>query len=133
MVIDTTFAVDLIRESCRKSDGAATQFLRHHVSAKLRMPVFALCELSLGVVRSRSQSRARSALQRLSEFTEVIYPAPGFAEIYADIVGGLLAAGTPIPVMDALISTTAVQHNEPLVTRDASHYARVERLTVLSY
>ena len=133
MVIDTTFAVDLIREARQESDGPAIEFLRKNASAKLRMPVFVLCELELGVVRSGNRAESREAIQHFAEFVEVIYPEPGFAEVYAEIVAVLLDAGTSIPVMDALISTIAIQHNQPLVTRDVGHYGFVERLTVLTY
>jgi predicted nucleic acid-binding protein len=45
----------------------------------------------------------------------------------------MLAAGTPIPVMDALIGALALQHSEPLVTRDTEHFSRIEGLVVLDH
>ena len=133
MMIDTSFAIDLMRERRRRRAAEAVAFLRANSAAKLRMPVFALCELELGVARSTDAARERAALRHLTEYVEVIPPEPGFAEIYARIAAALLAAGTPIPIMDALIAATAIQHAEPLVTRDTEHFCLVDGLTVLGY
>ena len=100
---------------------------------KLRMPVFTLCELQLGVERSTDSEGERSALQTLAEFIEPVFPSVGFSVVYAQMVSRLLTAGTPIPVMDALIAATALQHAEPLVTRDTEHFSRIEDLVVLTY
>jgi len=131
-MIDTTFAIDLIRER-RQGASGAIEFLRRNASSKLRMPVFTLCELELGVARSRSPLTEREAVRRFTEYVEVVYPEPGFAEIYAQVVAGLLAMGSPIPLMDAFIATTAVQHAEALVTRDSEHFGLIEGLAVLTY
>jgi len=40
--------------------------------------------------------------------------------------------GTPIGVADAWIAATALEHDIPLITNNAGHYAGVEGLTVVA-
>ncbi len=133
MVVDTSFVVDLMRERHTGQSGPAIGLLRRHAIAKLRMPVFVACELDLGVTRSRDSRREQRRLSALTEFIEVVYPQPGFATIYGGMVAILLQAGFPVPVMDALIACTAIQHSEPLITRDTLHFARIPGLVVETY
>lgn len=53
--------------------------------------------------------------------------------MYSQLASKLLSAGTPIPLMDLLIGTMAVQHAEPLVTGDMEHFGRIDALVLLSY
>jgi tRNA(fMet)-specific endonuclease VapC len=133
MVVDTSFVIDLMRERRAGQSGPALRLLRGHATAKLRMPVFVACELELGVTRSRDRRGEQQRLSALTEFMEIVYPQPGFAMIYGGMVAALLQAGFPVPVMDALIACTAIQHSEPLITRDREHFARIPGLVVESY
>ncbi len=132
-MLDTTYVVDLLRERNSGKLGPATAFLKEHAAVKLRLPVFALCELQLGVDRSRRPSRERRKLQQLAEYLEPVYLEPGFARVYSQLASKLLSAGTPIPLMDLLIGAMAVQHAEPLVTGDMEHFGRIDALVLLSY
>ncbi|MBU8912559.1 MAG: type II toxin-antitoxin system VapC family toxin [Spirochaetales bacterium] len=133
MVVDTSFVVDLMRERHAGQSGPAIDLLRRHATVKLRMPVFVACELELGATRSRDSSTEQQRLSALTEFMEVVYPQPGFATIYGGMVATLLQIGFPVPVMDALIACTAIQHSEPLITRDREHFARIPGLVVEAY
>ncbi len=97
------------------------------------MPVFVACELELGVTRSRDSRQEQQRLSALTEFMEIVYPQPGFATIYGGMVAALLQAGSPVPVMDALIACTAIQHSEPLITRDREHFTTIPGLVVETY
>ncbi len=92
-----------------------------------------LCELHLGVERARNSERERLVVESFCEYAEATYPAPGFATIYAQAVASLLTKGVPIPVMDALIASLAIQYAEPVVTRDVKHFRRVPGLVVSTY
>jgi len=133
MVVDTTFVIDLMREQGAGRIGPALGLLRNHRAAKLRMPVFVLCELELGALRSNRSEIEQARILRLTEFLEVVYPQPGFAAIYAGAVAKLLDAGTPVPVIDALIASVAIQYSEPLMTRDRLHFDCIAGLVVESY
>ena len=132
MMLDTSYIIDLLRERASQP-GPATAFLERHRAVKLRMPLFVLCELELGVARADDSQVQRHALETLSEYIEPVFPGVGFAPVHAGVVAALLAAGTPIPVMDALIGALALQHSEPLVTRDTEHFSRIEGLIVLDH
>ncbi len=133
MMLDTSFIVALLREQRRKINGPAASFLQANQNVRLRMPLFAKCELELGAERSSHPERERRAIQSLTEFVEPVFPGPGFPLIYARTVASLLAAGTPVPVMAALIGAPALEHSEPLVTSDAEHFSRIRGLVVLDY
>jgi predicted nucleic acid-binding protein len=45
------------------------------------------------------------------------------AELWADIRSGALARGTTIPVIDALIAASAIEHEFTIVTRNARDFA----------
>ena len=133
MMLDTSYIVDLLREQASGRPGPAARFLQDHRASKLRMPVFVLCELQLGVLRGRNTQDAHAAVEQLAEFIEPVYPSAGFAPAYAMIVASLLQAGTQIPTMDALIGSMAVVHSEPIVTADVEHFSRIKNLVVLHY
>jgi tRNA(fMet)-specific endonuclease VapC len=132
-MLDTSFIIALLREQRRQINGPAASFLRANQNAKLRMPLFAKCELELGAERSAHPERERRNVQSLTEFVEPVFPGAGFALIYARTVASLLAAGTPVPVMDALIGALALEHSEPIVTSDTDHFSRIPGLVVLDY
>jgi hypothetical protein len=50
--LDTSFVVDLLRETTRGASGPASAFLEKHLDDELRMSLFVACGLSLGVERS---------------------------------------------------------------------------------
>ena len=56
--------------------------------------------------------------------------AAGFEVVYARVVSTLLSSGTPIPLMDALIGTLALQCSQAVVTREVEHFRRIPRLVV---
>lgn len=74
MMLDTSYVIDLLRERAVKRPGPATAFLEPHRGVKLRMPVFALCELELGVTRAGNPEKQRRSLETLCEFVEPVYP-----------------------------------------------------------
>jgi predicted nucleic acid-binding protein len=133
MVLDTSVCVDLLREAGRGAQGPATEAVGELGNTPVHLSVFSVCELETGVrlaVRpSQEQARLKHLLRRLT----VLYPAPGFSALYAEAAAVLIAAGTPIPVMDLLIGVTAKAHSMPVLTRDPDHFSRVPGLVVESY
>ena len=79
--------------------------------------------------------RRRSANEAgLREFlaeprVKVVAVDEGTSVRYAAILGGLLAAGTPIPTNDIWIAASAMQHGLEVLAADA-HYARVPQIVV---
>jgi len=59
-------------------------------------------------------------------------PGEVTADWYGQVKSGLAKGVTPIPQNDIWIAATALEHNLPLVTRDA-HFSRVPDLAVLNW
>lgn len=88
-----------------------------------------LGELLAGFGRGRRRGRNE---EELAEFlaaprVRVAVIDEETASRYAAILGGLWAAGTPIPTNDIWIAASAMQHGLEVLTADA-HYARVPQV-----
>lgn len=133
MLLDTSFVVDLMREANAGTEGPAIARIRALGSARLRLPLFALCELQAGVAASAHPRRELARLERATQYLEVVYPAAGFAVLYGEAASLLKKSGKLIPTMDLLIAVLAKAEGEPILTRDAEHYSRVSGVTVSTY
>lgn len=130
MLLDTSFVIDVMRESNAEVEGPATEQLRSLGSARLRSPLFALCELQAAVAAARDPERERARLEQAVQYIEIVYPGPGFATLYGQSAAELQRRGTPVPTMDLLIATISRAEAEPILTRDAEHFSRVPGVTV---
>jgi tRNA(fMet)-specific endonuclease VapC len=95
--------------------------------------MFSVCEITTGALLS---PRRRKEQLRVSEFVQhltVLYPGTAFPTLYAEAASALLAAGTPIPVMDLLIGITAKAHGLPVLTRDKKHFHLIPGVAVEWY
>ncbi len=133
MLLDTSFVVDLMREVNAGAPGRAMRKLRSLGSARLRVPLFVLCELQAGIALSAHPDRERSRLERATQYVEVVYPTSGFAALYGEAAATLRRQGTPIPTMDLLVAVLAKAESEPVLTADVEHFSRVAGLTVEQY
>jgi tRNA(fMet)-specific endonuclease VapC len=134
-VLETTFVIDLIKESKRRRAGAATRKLEELISRGegLRVAIFTLAELFVGVAKSTRPRQERAAvLQALAPF-ELLHFEPSTAEIFGSIIGELEKRGLPISDIDALIGSVALEHDELLVTRNRKHFDRIKGLRVEDY
>ena len=131
--LDTTFAVDLLRERRRGELGAATRFL---ASLKLEETVispFVQCELFIGAELSQWTAQAKAEIHHLCSVFAVAFPDERFPEVYGEIASYLQRSGLIIGVMDVLIAASAILDEAPLVTRNARHFERIPHLELLSY
>ena len=133
MVLDTSVCVDLLREAGRGGQGPATKAVGKLGDTRVYLSLFSVCELETGVQLAACPSQEQARLELLLQRLTVIYPDPGFSALYAEAAAALIAAGTPIPVMDLLIGITAKAHSMPVLTRDPNHFARIPGLVVESY
>lgn len=132
MFVDTTFCIDLIREG-RRGSGPATAALLRLGDTALFTPVFVVSELHAGARLSIDVDRELRRVERLTENLTVVYPDAAFPVAYAELEVALRRNGTPIPVMDLQIATSAKMYGMPLLTRDANHYRMIPGLVVDSY
>lgn len=131
--VDTSFLVDLLRETGRDDDGPAIRFIEQRRDEPLAASVFVLCELLAGAAMARDPARERERVERLSAGFDVVYPREGFAAIYAEVLGYLRHRGEGIATMDLLIASAARQADATLVTRNTRHFERVPGLDVAAY
>lgn len=103
-------------------DGA----VRHH------LPAIVLGEYRYGLKRSRKRRNLELLLDRLEEQSIVLVIDGVTARHYADVREALRKQGRPIPENDVWIAALAIQHRQPIVSRDA-HFDVVEGVKRISW
>jgi predicted nucleic acid-binding protein len=131
--VDTNFVVELLREQNAQRRGPARAKLESIRNVKLQIPLFVLCELRAGALRSNKPKEETTKLNRLVEYMEPVYPTEGYASMYGEIAAELRTRGTPIPLMDLLTATLVRCHGSPILTRDREHFERVPGVVVESF
>lgn len=134
-LLDTTFLIDLMKETKSKRRGHATRKLAELIERgdSLRVAVFTIAELEVGVVKCSQPVRERHAIETCMEPFEVVGFSVSTARIFGSIVGRLELEGQPISDMDGLIASVALEMGEPVVTRNPKHFDRVPGLRVETY
>ncbi len=127
--LDTTFLIDLQKERRRKERGAAFGILESHPQALLCCSVVAWGEFLEGLEGGAQHPLAlamRVHIQLLPITEEV-------AEVYAVQTRSLRAAGWLPGTNDLWIAATALEQEQPLVTRNGRDFKRVPDLRVMTY
>lgn len=128
LILETTFLVDLERELLRGEDGAAQAFLAGHASARLHITFTIAGELAAGM--------DGGARNRWEEFLGAFVVLPCNSNVcweYGQAYRYLKTNGLLIGANDLWIGATALAFDQPVVTRNVSHFRRVPGLTVLEY
>jgi predicted nucleic acid-binding protein len=99
----------------------------------LRVAVFAIAELEVGVAKCSRPTRERRAMETCIEPFEVVGFTQSTARIFGSLIGRLETEGQPISDMDGLIASVALELGEPLVTRNPKHFQRVPGLRLETY
>lgn len=133
MHLDTSYLVDLLRETGRNRPGPATAFLRTVEGDELGISVYVACELFAGAELSRRPSRELLRVQALCDALHVEYPDERFAPKYGRLVAWQERAHQRVSTMDLLIATTAILAEAPLVTRNVKDFYRVPELKLAPY
>jgi tRNA(fMet)-specific endonuclease VapC len=131
--LDTSFLVDLLRETARDGTGPAHAFLAESKDEPLGVSVHVACELHAGVENSRDPAAERVKIERLLSAIDVVTPGPGFASLYGRTSAELRRRGQSIATMDLLIAVAALECGAGLVTRNARDFDRVPGLAVSGY
>jgi tRNA(fMet)-specific endonuclease VapC len=131
--LDTSFLVDLLRETARETKGPASAFLAGHLDDELRTSLFVACELLLGVERSERSAEERRRVEEVLAVVPLTLPSAALAPAYGRVLAELQRRGDVIATMDLLIATSALVEGVPLVTRNAAHFERVLDLRILGY
>ncbi|MEF8839765.1 MAG: PIN domain-containing protein [Haloarculaceae archaeon] len=116
MILDATFLIDLVAED----DGAVAKL--DEISDRLcAVPTLAYTEVGVGLRADASQARRFDAV--MDQLTLVPYDGEA-ARRAVDVQRQLLANGERIGAADVMIAGIALARDEPIVTRNASEFAR---------
>lgn len=134
-VLETTFVIDLMKESKRGHVGPASLKLQDLTARAeiLRIAIFTLAELFVGVAKGSRPRQERAAIEQCVAPFEVLPFERNTAEVFGSIVGELEKRGGSISDIDALIASVALEHAEILVTRNRKHFERIAALHVEGY
>ena len=111
MILDTN-AVSALFAGATALDDVLARRSRHH------LPVVVIGEYRFGILRSRSRSQLESAFTGLIRESIILGVDETTAEIYARVKDELRTKGLPIPANDVWIAALALQHDQPVVSRD---------------
>ncbi len=127
VVVDTDVVSFLFKRDSR------AEWYRPHLSGKLLVLSFmTVAELDRWALE-RNWGRARRARMEESLQNFIVYPFDrALCLKWAEVSDRARRIGRRIECADAWIAATAVLHNIPLVTHNASDYAGVDGLTVIS-
>ena len=131
--LDTSFLVDLLRESSKAEHGPAHELLGELHDREVRISVFAAAELYSGAELADNAEAERAQVEKLCAAVEIAYPDEHFAPAYGRTLAPLHRAGEMIASMDLLIATSAIVDRAPLVTANRRHFARIAGLDLVSY
>jgi predicted nucleic acid-binding protein len=132
--VDTSFLIDLLRETTRERPGAAFDLIES-LDAKdiLGVSVFVVCELRAGAELFKQPAREHAALDELLDGFVVTYPEERFAMTYARQVAILARGKKTVEAFDLLIASAALLDDAPLVTKNVKDFSRVPGLRVIGY
>lgn len=131
--LDTSFAVDFLREQARRKPGAATQFLAGHAGEPIGASVFVLCELEAGAARATHPDRERARVRSLVQALTISYPDERFAPTYGEMVARIRASGRTVSALDLLIATSALVDGAELVSANEKDFDAIPNLRLRSY
>ena len=131
---DTSFLIDLLRETAAGKPGAALDLVESlDPSELLGVSVHVVCELRAGAELARHPLREHEALDDLLSGLLVSYPDDRFAPAYARLLAATSHGGRTVAAMDLLIATAATLDDAALVTRNVKDFSRLPGLRVLRY
>lgn len=131
--LDTSFLVDLLRESARGTQGPASRFLATVLEEELGISVFVACELAAGAAMSSRPAQEKYRVEQLSSGLHVHYPDERFPAAYGALLASQERDRGRISTMDLLIAASALLAQASLLTRNSRDFSRVPDLVVLSY
>ncbi len=125
MILDTNAVSALL-----SGDPALAQLLepseRHH------LPVIVIGEYRYGLLRSRHRQTLQAFLETLIRESLVLRVDEATTAHYAAVRNELREKGRPIPENDVWIAALALQHDQPLVSRD-DHFDEITGLQRLGW
>jgi predicted nucleic acid-binding protein len=130
MIQDTTFVIDVL-----DGDDGALEALSDVESDRKpeKVSSVTILELYEGIERADRPDEEKRAVLGVLDSKTVVPADHGVMQRAGRLSGQLWADGRPIDREDCIVAATALQEDEPVVTRNADHFRRVQGLDVRSY
>lgn len=130
MIQDTSFIIDVLDED---ADALAKLELLERENRPEKLSAITSLELYEGVRRSNRPADEKEAVLGVLDSKHVIAADHDIMKAAGDLSGTLIEKGAQIDREDCIIAATALTENEPVLTRNASHFERVPNLDVETY
>jgi hypothetical protein len=130
MIEDTSFLIDLLNGD---DDAAAILELIERENRPEKVSAITALELHEGIERSRKPAAEKRKVLGVLDSKHVIAADHSVMKHAGELSGRLITEGQQIDREDCIIAATAIQENEPVVTRNDSHFERVLNLDVRTY
>ena len=130
MIEDTSFIVDVLR-----GDDAAIEMLEvvERSNRPERVASITVLELFEGLAQSVRPGEELTLIQEVLASKHVVPGDEAVMRKAGTISGELTGDGVPIDREDCVVAATALLRDEPVITRNVSHFERVDGVEVLAY
>ena len=130
MIQDTSFLIDVLNGD---SDALDVLELIERENRPEKIASITSLELYEGVQRSTKSDGEKQRVLRVLDSKHIISADHSIMKQAGELSGQLIEEGRQIDREDCIIAATAIQENEPVLTRNESHFNRVPNLGVESY
>ena len=128
LIAETTYLIDLERETGRKQEGPASIFLRNHRDTRLFMTSIIAGEFAAGLSLS-DRDRWQLFVRRF----RVLPHSEAVSWYYGESYRYLSEQGMLIGSDDLWIAAAARAYSVPILTRNTTHFERVPGIEVVGY
>lgn len=130
MIQDTSFIIDLLNGD----EGARLRLeLLDRERVPQRVSSVTVLELHEGVVRSSKPESERQQVLSVLESKDIVPADRAVMKKAGRLSGMLVNDGQRIDREDCIIAATAMTMEEPVVTRNGSHFERIDGIEVEDY
>lgn len=130
MIQDTSFVIDVLDED---EDALAKLELIERENRPEKLSAITSLELYEGVRRSDKPADEKEAVLSVLDSKHVIAADHDVMARAGELSGTLIENGAQIDREDCVVAATALSENEPVLTRNTSHFERVPDLEVETY
>lgn len=130
VILDTCFLIDV-----QDGDGDALRVSTDLETGphRLRVSAVSLAELQTGVMRVSDSLNSLDEMVKVTATKDVIPISRSIALRAGRLHGELQNRGEEVDMLDCFIAATALDYEEPVVTRNLSHFERIDGVFVHSY
>lgn len=130
MIQDTSFIIDVLGDD---GDALSKLELIERENRPEKLSAITTLELHEGIRLSDKPENEREAVRSVLDSKHVIAADHEIMKAAGDLSGDLIESGQQIDREDCIIAATARSENEPVLTRNTSHFERIPDLDIETY